>query len=80
MFKYKSKELFCIKVFCFGFEFEEEDGSMKMFFFRKWKDVFFNVKGFDFSEIQIEFGSLDILEFSLDQKGFFLKIKNLMSK
>lgn len=66
MLKYKSKELPCIKASCFGFEFEEEDGSTKTFSFRKWKDVLFNVKGFDPSETQTEFGSLDIPELSLD--------------
>lgn len=66
MLKYKSKELPCIKASCFGFEFEEEDGGTKTFSFKKWKDVLFNVMGFDPSETQTEFGSLDIPELSLD--------------
>lgn len=66
MLKYQSKELPCIKASFFGFEFEEEDGGTKTFSFRKWKDVLFNVKGFDPSETQTEFGSLDIPELSLD--------------
>ena len=44
----------------------DENGGTKTFSFRKWKDVLFNVKGFDPSETQTEFVSLDIPELSLD--------------
>lgn len=76
MLKYQRKELPCIKASFFGFEFEEEDGGTKTFSFRKWKDVLFNVKGFDPSETQTEFGSLDIPELSLDQNAFSEKKLN----